>query len=357
MLININDPLIKTIRISALYSLLFFSVLYPILSNIKTISFLVCIILCLPGFISSIRYITSTNKYIFIYFFSICTIYLLLSINGSLNRSWTNIYTDAGAYYQYFSYLMLIYFIIYFTGESTLLFKANQKVLLFNLLLIFIGSYFSKNVYEYDYEKYGYVLSNLNSMEIYRQSAIFLLLLGIQKKLRLIFLVLLTPLIVSAQHVLLLLFMAIFLVYKLSKSLILLYLFSLILFQIFSLFFVDELFILDHNFGIRARFWYDSVQAVIDTKLLGVGFGTESIYNSYWSDGKFWDFRQEFEDIYSTSLHNGFYQLFFRFGIFSLPIITWIIFVLIDSLKLKRTNSQVFINFLVMILRYRPLQM
>lgn len=328
--------LILGYRYSVFLLVLVFASLYPALEATRTYFFLAVFLLLVPisflGFIN----LSFRNKLFFILIFIVLLVYFFMSFLGFMGGSWTYYYEDSGAVYQFLCYVSLLFFILYFSKEFGFIFSFSDLFVVFCLFVLSFLSFVSGNVYEYNYERYGYTYSNMNTMEIFRQFFVFLLLWRSRNLFWVVFYVFLSFfLMVSSQHYLLMFVFVFFLLFYRFVSYRLVYFgFVFLAFVPFiSAGFYEYLFYVDHNFGVRAVFWKDALSAVQETSFLGVGFGTESIFNEYWLDGRFWTFRQDFEEMYSVSVHNGFVQMLFRLGVFAGVFILWLYWIVRENLS------------------------
>lgn len=85
--------------------------------------------------------------------------------------------------------------------------------------------------------------------------------------------------------------------------------------------FVEYLFNLDVNTGIRAAFWQGGLDAFFKTKGVGVGFGSEAIRSSYYFRLNDWLFDQDAADYLLVGMHNSFFNIAFRLGIIGLLLL------------------------------------
>lgn len=96
-------------------------------------------------------------------------------------------------------------------------------------------------------------------------------------------------------------------------------------------FFSDYLISLDVNTGIRAQFWREGFQGLIDSYGLGVGFGTEGIRPRYIFHNAIWKFDSGSEAYLLVGLHNSFVNIAFRMGVVGLALILYLMVQLFPS--------------------------
>lgn len=80
--------------------------------------------------------------------------------------------------------------------------------------------------------------------------------------------------------------------------------------------YVWQLWLFYHDFGIRLIFARDAVQAIKQTFGLGIGFGKEAIKNFYpFLHDVHWDLKTQFHDFLFTMVHNSFLGVPLRIGL------------------------------------------
>lgn len=79
------------------------------------------------------------------------------------------------------------------------------------------------------------------------------------------------------------------------------------------MFYIEEIFIIDPNTGLRQLYWRDSILGVYQTNGLGIGFGRE--VTSRYLPEFFREGELAFTDHMNDNIHNSYLSMFFRMGI------------------------------------------
>jgi len=90
----------------------------------------------------------------------------------------------------------------------------------------------------------------------------------------------------------------------------------------------QELLEIENNIGFRALFWKNALDAMLDTHLIGVGYGTESIIPFYPHKGEMRYFGPELPELYSViGVHSSFFQQMLNTGILGTTLLCgWMVY-------------------------------
>lgn len=113
-----------------------------------------------------------------------------------------------------------------------------------------------------------------------------------------------------------------------------------------SISFVQELASVDRNIFVRALFLKDALDGVLSSYGFGVGFGTQSIRNSYFLSFEDVTFASEegFVDIFVLGHHNSFAEAAFRLGIPGLVCLIVVILHAIKKIPTAEADQRVFLG-------------
>jgi O-antigen ligase len=168
-----------------------------------------------------------------------------------------------------------------------------------------------------------FIINNLYALETFRLFFIATILLNLKN--RALFLITLAALFFiafSLQAILVVALLGIARFVPVKRSLVIIFLACLPILALISIAFWQQLLAIDNNVGVRALFWRDALQALLQSGFAGVGYGTESIVPFY-ENGETVRYFAPLDHANPTAIgvHSSFFQILFNAGIAGLILI------------------------------------
>lgn len=256
-------------------------------------------------------------------------LYLILSVASLLPKSWPELYELSAAFRQCFVIVTFFLYIIFFKRFFKHKTLDSAFFVRLTLLMVLVKG-IDLAAFDHKFEIYTYTNDNL---------LLSFALIGLifAQQTPLIFgclaLSALAFLSTSAQSILVLFLIPTFSVLhrmQVSSKLILLsFMSALFLLSAALMIFPAEAFQIDPNSGVRGVLMNDALEAIVDTKGIGVGFGTEMVRNYFWDIGlQSWGLSgYGGEGNLYLSSHSAYIDLAFRIGIIGcLAVVSKLVF-------------------------------
>lgn len=253
--------------------------------------------------------------YLPFFFFSILV--LMLSLANVMPTSWTNYHDTGAALRQWFYIPVLPVLVSYFTLSLRYAYDFLQRHISIILLISIVLGRLSQTLqgdFDAETDLFFYTLTN----DVAIVAMLFLMFLfGKARSLTADAAIIVVALVLSSSAQSQLFCLVVFAIrFSKAPGIVLLGVaIGCLSFIMIAPFFAVQLHAIDHNTGVRAILWRDTIQATIDTYGFGVGYGTEFIRHRFeeimpWG----WTIGTGPNDVF-VATHSSFYDVLLREGL------------------------------------------
>jgi len=321
-----DKPLAISVHQAFFFAIILTASLYQLSGVAKIFSIVICVCLAAYGQVSA----RPTGSW-FIYSYGLLVATLaLLSAADLMDGAWTSMRENPLLVRQASIHLLLPFTAV---GFSALLMFIGADIRRMALMYILPLTMISVPVYKLTGQAGMtddvFIINNLYSMEVFRIFFIGALLLAIRSNV--LFLVLFLVVAWFAFSMQSMLCMAVIFVARFATVRVWMIHAALAVIAacaLISTAWWQELLEIENNIGFRALFWKNALDAMLDTHLIGVGYGTESIIPFYPHKGEMRYFGPELPELYSViGVHSSFFQQMLNTGILGTTLLCgWMVY-------------------------------